>query len=58
MAKSLITKNDLLDKLRGFRTNPDDETIRYKNIIKDALLRCPELLYAINEKEFEEELFD
>lgn len=58
MAKNLTTKNDLLDKLRGFRTSPDDESIRYKNIIKDALIRCPELLYAINEKDLENELFN
>lgn len=54
----LKTKNDLLGKLRSYSSTPDDENIRYKDIIKNALLKCPELLYALNEKEFESELFD
>lgn len=54
----LITKDDLLNKLRAYCETPDDETIRYKNKIKNALLYCPELLYAMDEKELESELFD
>ena len=53
----LITKNDLLEKLRSYRETQDDETIRYKNKIKDALIKCPELLYALNEGN-KYELFD
>ena len=45
----LITKDDLLNKLRAYCETPDDETIRYKNKIKNALLYCPELLYAMDE---------
>lgn len=54
----LITKNDLLKKLRAYSSTPDDESIRYKEIIKNELLKCPELLYSLNEKELESELFD
>ena len=54
----LKTKKDLLTKLRAYADNPDDDNIKYKNIIRKALLRCPELLYALNNKELESELFD
>lgn len=57
MAK-LKTKNDLLNKLRAYAETPDDDSIRYKNIIKKVLLNCPELLYALHSKELETELFD
>lgn len=50
-------KSDLLAKLRSYTTVPDDETIQYKNKIYQALLRCPELLYALNNKKLESELF-
>lgn len=56
--ENLVTKNDLLGKLRAYRTNPDDESIRYKQKIKHALLSNPCLLYALNEKDLESELFD
>lgn len=58
MSEILTTKNDLLKKLRAYADNPDDDNIKYKNIIRKALLRCPELLYALNNKELESELFD
>ncbi len=54
----LKTKDDLLNKLRAYAETPDDDTIKYKKIIKDALLNCPELLYALNSEELETELFD
>lgn len=56
--EKLLTKNDLLNKLRLYTETPDDETIRYKIKIEDCLKRCPELLYALNEKSLESELFD
>lgn len=56
--EELITKDDLLTKLRTYRDTPDDENIRYKQKIKKALLSNPCLLYALNEKKFESELFD
>lgn len=56
MAK-LKTKNDLLNKLRAYATTPDDDNIRYKKKIHDALLNNAELLYALNNKDLESELF-
>lgn len=58
MAEKLVTKNDLLNKLRSYRTAPDDDNILYKQKIKKALLSNPCLLYALNENKLESELFD
>ena len=58
MSEILTTKEDLLDKLRAYADTPDDDNIKYKDIIKKALLNCPELLCALNNKELESELFD
>ena len=58
MAEKIVTKNDLLNKLRAYKTNPDDDIILYKQKIKDALLSNPCLLYALNDKELESGLFD
>jgi hypothetical protein len=58
MEKKLITKNDLLNKLRAYKTTPDDENIQYKKKIEKALMLNPCLLYALNEKSLESELFD
>ena len=54
----LKTKKDLLTKLRAYADNPDDDNIRYKEKIHDALLNNAELLYALNNKDLESELFD
>lgn len=56
--KELISKENLLEKLRLYNEVPDDENIQYKKRIKSVLLSCPELLYAINNKELESELFN
>lgn len=58
MSEILTTKNDLLNKLRAYADNPDDDNIRYKEKIHDELLKCPELLYALNESTLYNELFD
>lgn len=58
MSEILTTKDELLKKLRAYADNPDDDNVKYKNIIRKALLKCPELLYALNNKELESELFD
>lgn len=58
MAEKLTTKNDLLNKLRAYKTTPDDENIQYKKKIEKALMLNPCLLYALNEKSLESELFD
>lgn len=51
------TKDELLNKLRSYATSQDDDNIRYKEKIKNSLLKCPELLYALHELELEDELF-
>lgn len=58
MGEKILTKNDLLNKLRAYRTTPDDENIQYKKKIEKALMLNPCLLYALNEKSLESELFD
>ena len=58
MSDILTTKEDLLNKLRAFASTPDDDNIRYKEKIHDALLSNAELLYALNNEELESELFD
>ena len=58
MSEILTTKDDLLNKLRAYADTPDDDNIRYKEKIHDALLNNAELLYALNNEELESELFD
>lgn len=58
MEEKLITKKNLLVKLRAYSNNPDDENIQYKKKIEKAFMLNPCLLYALNEKKFESELFD
>ena len=58
MAEKLVTKNDLLNKLRTYKITPDDENIQYKKKIEKALMLNPCLLYTLNEKSLESELFD
>lgn len=55
--KKIRTKEDLLDKLRAYTKAPDDESVQYKEKIKQALMKSPELLYALHEKDLETELF-
>ena len=58
MDEILTTKEELLNKLRAYADTPDDDNIRYKEKIHDALLNNAELLYALNNEELESELFD
>lgn len=58
MGEIMTTKKELLDKLRAYASTPDDDNIRYKEKIHDTLLNNSELLYALNNKELESELFD
>ena len=58
MSEKLVTKDDLLNKLRAYKTTTDDENIQYKKKIEKALMLNPCLLYALNEKSLESELFD
>ena len=57
MGEILTTKEELLNKLRAYASTPDDDNIRYKEKIHDALLSNVELLYALNNEELESELF-
>lgn len=56
--EQLKTKDILLRKLRLYSSTPDDDNSYFKNKIYEALINCPELLYAINEKKYESELFN
>ena len=58
MSDFITTKEELLNKLRAYAETPDDDNIRYKEKIHDALLSNVELLYALNNEELESELFD
>lgn len=58
MSEILTTKEELLNKLRAYADTPDDDNIRYKEKIHEALLNNAELLYALNNEELESELFD
>ena len=58
MGEIITDKEGLLNKLRAYASTPDDDNIRYKEKIHDALLNNAELLYALNNKELESELFD
>lgn len=53
----LRTKDDLLNKLRAYAETPDDDNVRYKEKIRQSLLNCPELLYALHKEELEGELY-
>ena len=52
------TKSELLNKFRVYTKSPDDDAISFKEKIKEQLLHCPELLYALHNSKFEDELFD
>ena len=52
------TKSELLKNLQLYCETPDDDNILFKEKIKTHLLNCPELLYALHNKELESELFD
>lgn len=52
------TKEEMLAKLADWHRNGDDNNIFFKEKIKQELLHCPELLYSLNDKELEKELFN
>ncbi len=54
-----LKKEEMLIKLRSYMNEPDDDSIRLKEEIKSRLLKCPELLWALNAgEEYESVLFD
>lgn len=52
------TKAEMISQLQGYLSNPDDDTIRLKEKIKTMMLGCPKLLWALNNEEYEAELFN
>lgn len=58
ITEKITTKIDLLNKIKEYKSAHDDENIQYKKKIEKALLTRPDLLYALNEKSLETELFD
>lgn len=52
------TKAEMLASLQAYLKNPDDDSVRLKDKIKEKLLSCPKLLWALHVKDFEEELFN
>lgn len=58
MDYEFATKSELLSKLIGYTQSCDDDNIKIKEIIKENLLKCPELLYALHNLDYEDELFD
>lgn len=58
MTEIIKDKSDFFKKLRSYVETPDDDNIRYKKRIRDALLNNIKILYALNNKELESELFD
>lgn len=52
------TRNEMLNNLRAYLENPDDDTIRLKNRIKEMLLNSPKLLWALHDEDLEAELFN
>ena len=52
------TKSEMLAQLQAYLKNPDDDTVRIKDKIKDMLINCPKLLWALNDKTLSNQLFD
>ena len=52
------TKEHMLNNFIEYTENSDDQNIRIKELIKENLLKCPELLYALHNTAYEDELFD
>lgn len=50
-------KKGLLSKLRSYTEVPDDDNIRFKELIRQKLIHCPELLYALHNEALKNELF-
>lgn len=48
-----LTKEQL-QILRDYKTKPDDDNIRIKNVCKENLIKDPLILYLLNNKELEE----
>ena len=49
----MITDKEI-EELRKYRSQPDDDTIYYKQIIKNKLIRNNKIIYLLNNKELED----
>lgn len=52
------TKKEMIANLQQYLSNPDDDTVRLKDKIKTMLIQCPKLLWALNNKSLENQLFN
>lgn len=43
-----------IEQLRHYRNNPDEDDVRYKQIIKQKLMKNNKIIYLLNNKELEE----
>ena len=57
MSYEFKTKRQLLDKFISYTETPDNDNVRFKRKIKKELLKCPEILYLLHNKDYENELF-
>ena len=52
------TKQGMIAKLQAYLSNPDDDCIRIKNLLKERMLKFPELLWALNSPVYGDQLFN
>jgi len=55
---NISTKEEMLERLNSYAGSPDDDSILFKEFVKRELLDCPELLFVLNNKEYEDQLFN
>lgn len=55
---SQSNKKEMVNGLRMYAEVPDDDNIRVKMRVKEIMMSCPELLYAVHNPKLEGELFD
>ena len=55
---TLSSKSEIKQRALSYRDTSVSDVIRIKTKLKYALVRCPQLLYALHNEEYESELFD
>ena len=53
MSYEFKNKRQLLDKFISYTETPDNDNVRFKRKIKKELLKCPEILYLLHNKDYE-----
>ena len=48
----------MISNLQSYLANPDDDTVRLKDKIKNMLINSPKLLWALNDKDLQEQIFN